>query len=365
MGQQTPCLKDTCEWPMVTVIMPIRNESAHIRSSLGGVLKQDYPASKTEVLIVDGQSEDGSRDIIAEMLKPKESSMELNGDANAGPGAAVRVLDNPLKNVPSALNVGLQHAQGEVIVRLDGHSEMAANYIRCCVSKLLERPDVACVGGPSVARGSGFVGMAYALALRSRFGVGGGTFRTLRNEAYVDTIAFGAYRRQIFEWLGNFDPSLFRNQDIEFNARVRRAGYKMLLINSTHTSYGAPSSVNALVKQCFNNGYWNTKILNKMIGVLSWRHFVPGLMVASLLVLSVLSLVWSKGLILLMTLLGTYWLAAVVASVMMFLREKSFVGLFLPPIFTAMHISYGFGSVCGLFLYVIGLRNLFKESPPA
>jgi cellulose synthase/poly-beta-1,6-N-acetylglucosamine synthase-like glycosyltransferase len=319
--------------------MPVRDESAFIRSSLGGILDQDYPADRTEVLIVDGMSEDGTREVIKEILDQRQ---RVN----------VRILDNPQLSVPHALNIGLQHARGEFIFRLDGHSEMAPNYLRSCVTRLREQSDVGCVGGPSVAMGHGVIGKAYAIALQSRFGVGGNTFRTLRRESYVDTLAFGGYRKEVFEQVGNFDPSLSRNQDVEFSARLRKAGFRILLINSTYTLYHAPSSLLPLIKQGFNNGYWNTKMLNKMIHVLSWRHFIPGLFVAALVLTSILALVlpWSASLLLL--LLGFYLAASLLASVASAFDHKTPNALLLLLLFPAMHMSYGIGSLCGLGRYL-------------
>src|SRR5258705_3368801 len=315
-----PVIADSC--PLVTILMPVRNEAPSIKRSMESLLAQTYHHERMEILVIDGMSDDGTREIIqgltSDLAVPGGGSACSDWSAFNGqfrtPRSAILMLDNPSRTVPMALNIGLQRARGETIIRLDGHSEMTPNYVDTCLAKLQERPDLMCVGGPSVAVGRGSIGRAYALALRSGFGVGGGTFRTLRSEASVDTLAFGAYRKSVFVHLGGFDPELERNQDIEFNARLRRAGYRLLLIQSTRTLYHAPESLTAIVRQSYNNGYWNTKVLGKMIGVLSWRHFAPGVFVASLL-LSILAMpLLVKGWYGFLFLWGIYTLACMFAS---------------------------------------------------
>lgn len=345
-------------FPSVSIIMPCRNEAASIARSLGSVLAQDYPPEQMQILIVDGMSEDRTRAVLQETLRCQQQPMTASRPgSDAAPqvasGRAVMVLDNPQRVVPVALNLGLAHAQGEIIFRLDGHSEMAPHYVRTCVATLLRRPDVACVGGPSLARGTGFLGRAYALALRSPFGVGGSTFRTLGRERYVDTLAFGAYRREVFTRLGGFDPDLHRNQDIAFNARLTKAGYRQLLIPETHTVYHAPESLYAILRQNFRNGYWNTKTLDKMLGVLSWRHFVPLGFVLFLLVstIGVLGGAWNP--LPLLVVGGLYGLGVFGASASLAARQHDWCVLLVPCLFPLMHVSYGLGALAGLCRYAV------------
>jgi succinoglycan biosynthesis protein ExoA len=350
-----PVIPDPC--PLVSILMPVRNEALSIKRSLESLLTQTYPLERIEILIIDGMSDDGTRQIVQKLTSDLAIAGRGSADSDwsafnghlSTPRSAILILDNPSRTVPMALNIGLQRARGETIIRLDGHSEMMPNYVETCLAKLQERPDLMCVGGPSVAVGRGSIGRAYALALRSGFGAGGSTFRTLRSEAYVDTLAFGAYRKSVFVQLGGFDPELERNQDIEFNARLRKAGYRLLLIQSTRTLYHAPESLTAIVRQSYNNGYWNTKVLGKMIGVLSWRHFAPGVLAASLLLSLLATPLVPKVSYGFLILWVAYILACLYASAGIGLRSSQPLALLLPLVFSAMHISYGVGSVIGLF----------------
>jgi succinoglycan biosynthesis protein ExoA len=346
---------DRTEHPLVTVIMPVRNEARSIRKSLESLLTQTYAGERIEILIVDGMSDDGTRRIIEAIRRDHSAPISGSVSDDCGIGKSrpeIRMVDNPSQVVPTALNIGLAQAHGDVILRLDGHSELMPNYVEACVGKLQERLDVACVGGPSVAVGSGWVGQAYALALRSPVGVGGRTFRTLRQESYVDTLAFGAYRKEVFAEIGGFDPQLFRNQDIEFSARLRKAGHRMLLIQTTQTLYHAPEDLATILRQCYNNGYWNTSVLNKMLGALSWRHFAPGSFVASILVLALAAAAWVPARYGLLLLTVSYALAIMSASVIIALRSRQKCAVLLPVVLCALHISYGLGSVLGTFGFV-------------
>jgi glycosyltransferase involved in cell wall biosynthesis len=338
--------------PLVSIIMPVRNEAKSIEKSLQSVLSQSYSGERTEILIVDGMSDDETRNIIDRMTRQPVQTMFVDPSSEqrlANPPPEIRIIDNPARVVPSALNIGLAHARGDIIFRLDGHSELMSNYIDACVSKLQEHRDVACVAGPSVAVGTGVVGQTYALALRSPIGVGGRTFRTLKEESFVDTLAFGAYRKEVFAELGGFDPELWRNQDIEFSSRMRKAGLRMLLIQTTRTLYHAPESFGAVFNQCFKNGYWNTRVLNKMLGVLSWRHFVPGLFVATLIGLALASFLLAPASLALVILAVVYLLAIVCSGVATGWASGVKFAALLPLVIGSMHISYGLGSLYGAF----------------
>lgn len=341
--------KDKC--PYVSIIIPCRNEEFFIQRCLNSVLVQDYPSDCLEIIVVDGLSEDNTRTIVQEMIHQQQTIVSCHSSETNTLSPRLILLDNPRRIVPTALNIGLKNAQGDVIFRLDGHSEMASNYVRTCISKLVELPEVACIGGPSVAVGTGVIGTAYALALQSAFGVGGKTFRTLRTERMVDTLAFGGYRREVFTHLGGFDTELQRNQDIHFNAALRKAGYKQLVTPETHTRYHAPKTLKGILLQNYRNGHWNTKALDKMLGVLSWRHFIPCIFILALL-LSFVSISMSKwGLYLFLIICGTYFITALSASISCLTRSKYKSVLLLPLLFPLMHISYGWGSIVGIFRF--------------
>ncbi|MCB1034312.1 MAG: glycosyltransferase family 2 protein, partial [Acidobacteria bacterium] len=208
--------------PFVTVVMPVRNEADFIERSLGAVLSQDYPRNRFEVLIADGMSTDDTRERIRSL------------PSGAVP---VRILDNPGRIVPTGLNAALKEARGEIIVRVDGHCEIAPDYLRRSVEHL-SRGEASGVGGPIETVGEGYRAQAIAAAMSSNFGVGGSAFRTGRDEpSFVDTVAFPAYPRQILQKAGPYDEELVRNQDDEYNYRLRKAGHRLLLAPDVRSLY--------------------------------------------------------------------------------------------------------------------------------
>ena len=192
--------KDKC--PYVSIIIPCRNEEFFIQRCLNSVLVQDYPSDCLEIIVVDGLSEDNTRTIIQEMIHQQQTIVSCHSSETNTLSPRLILLDNPRRIVPTALNIGLKNAQGDVIFRLDGHSEMASNYVRTCISKLVELPEVACIGGPSVAVGTGVIGTAYALALQSAFGVGGRHFvRSEPNEWWIPLLSEDIGERYSHIWV--------------------------------------------------------------------------------------------------------------------------------------------------------------------
>ena len=199
--------------PRVSVILPVRNEADHLGVCLDAILAQDCPAEELEVLVVDGASEDGTREVVRHYARNDPR---------------VRLASNPQQIVPTAMNAGIRAARGEIIVRVDGHTTIAADYVRLGV-EALHRTGAMNVGGPMTAVGGGWFGDAVAAATSSRFGVGS-YFHFGTSEREVDTVYLGMWRRSVFEQVGLFDEELVRNQDDELNYRIRKAGGSVVLI---------------------------------------------------------------------------------------------------------------------------------------
>jgi succinoglycan biosynthesis protein ExoA len=330
--------------------MPIHNEAQHIERSLSAVLAQDYPLDHLEVLVVDGMSTDGTRYIVAnlEIRNPKRRPEPVEG-------SAIRILDNPARIVPTALNIGLQHARGDVIIRVDGHCEIAPDYVRRCV-EVLQEIGADCVGGPIVTVGETWVAQAIALAQSSFFGVGGVAFRTGRNRpGYVDTLAFGSYRREVFERIGGFDEELVRNQDDEFNFRLIQAGGKIWLDPSVQSIYYSRATLRGLWRQYFQYGLYKVRVIQKRGAVPSWRHIVPATFVVALLGSLFLTLMthqplWGLGVA------GTYALANLLASFWTARQDWRTLPV-LSPAFAIIHLAYGLGFLWGLWRWRDGWRN--------
>lgn len=329
--------------PFVSVIMPIRNEADFIERSLGAVLAQDYPRDCFEVLIADGMSTDSTREIIRRVA----------GDY---PEISLHILDNPRQIVPTGFNAALAQARGEVIVRVDGHTIIVPDYLREC-ALALERSGADNVGGKMNAVGASPFGQAVALATSSPFGVGGALFHYSDQEELVDTVYMGAWRREVFERLGFFDEELVRNQDDEFNYRLRAAEGKILLSPAIRSKYFNRSSIRALWRQYYQYGFYKVRVLQKHPAQMQPRQFVPPLFALGLLLGAMLAplskplrRLWTAG-------LAAYGLANVAASVKLARANGWQHFKRLPLVFFILHFSYGLGFLAGL----VHFRDRWKQ----
>jgi len=326
--------------PTVTVLLPIRNEATFIKLSLQAVADQNYPSELMEVLVLDGMSEDGTREIVTQFL-----------DKN--PDMRIRLLDNPERTVPSALNLGLAQARGEVIVRVDGHTLIAPDYVSEGVATLI-RSGAECVGGLMRPVGHGWIGETIALAHSLRFGLGGGAFHHASKEIEADTVYMGIFRRDVFDRVGLFDVDLWRNQDIEMNGRIRHTGGRVLLSPRICSTYFPRGSLRALWKQNFANGLWLIPTIRKTPGALSYRHFVPLAFVSALVVSAIAWRTLPVGGVMLTGVLGCYFLALLIATAVASARHGWHFAFSLPIVFVTLHLSYGAGSIAGFFRAMTG-----------
>lgn len=320
--------------PRITVVMPIRNEAAFIERAVGAVLNQDYPPDLVEVLVIDGMSDDGTRKVV-------RSTIESH------PERKIRLIDNPDGIVPPGLNRALAAATGEVVVRIDGHCIIQSGYLTRCVEGLHETGAV-CVGGQMETVGSSWVARAISLAQSSPFGVGGVAFRIGGDYGRsVDTLAFGAYRKEAFDLLGGFDEELVRNQDDEFNFRLTQAGGVIWLDPKIRSVYFSRASLRKLWRQYYQYGFYKVRVMQKRGGVASWRHLVPGAFVGALFLSAFASIATGQpewfGLV-----AGSYAAGNLVAS--FWTAKRSWTELPLLPItFAILHVSYGLGFWHGLW----------------
>lgn len=324
--------------PLITVLMPVRNEEAHIRGAVQSVLTNGYPLESLELIAIDGQSDDRTRDILVEMRQV----------------SSITVLDNPARIVPTAMNIGLAQAKGEIIFRLDGHAKYLPGYIQRVVSFLLAHPEVACAGGALRTMGENAVGKAITAAQTSPFGVGDSRFRLAGYTGEVDTVAFGGYRREVFERIGGFDEELVRNQDDELNHRLRKAGMKVWMLGDITSIYVARGSYAKLWRQYFQYGFWKIRTMQKLGHVPTIRSVVPGVFAFSLLFsflimpvvhwpLFALTICYSLFLI-----LG--WFHGKMQSIV--LRTQKLFAIAI------MHFSYGMGFWAGVLRFMFGWKKI-------
>ena len=323
--------------PFVSILMPVRNESGYIERSLSAVFDQTYPHQLMEIVVADGLSTDGTRERINDLASRTDIS--------------ITVIDNPGQIAPTGLNRAIAVSKGDVIVRVDGHCEIANDYVANCV-ELLRSTTADGVGGPIETVAESPQAEAIAIAMSSKFGVGGSAFRTVHDrELEVDTIAFPGYRRDLFDRVGGFDEELVRNQDDEFNYRVRERGGRLILSPSVRSRYYSRSSFRSLWKQYFQYGYWKVRVLQLHPAQMSIRQFVPFAFVSVIALLALVSIVSVISAWLLVAVLGLYLASNFLASALSCRRARlsALPGLFVS--FAILHFSYGLGFLFGLVAF--------------
>lgn len=316
----------------VSIIIPCHNEEKFIGKCLESIIQQDFPKENLEVLVIDGDSTDGTREIVKEY---------------AGRYPFIKLLDNPKKFTPFGLNIGIKASKGEIIIRMDAHAGYEKKYISKCV-KYLNEYKVDNVGGlmVTVSRSDTVLGRTIAAVLSHRFGVGPAVFRVGAKEPIlVDTVFGGCYRKETFEKIGYFNENLPRGQDMELNLRIRKFGGKILLVPEIKSFYYARSDIGSFWRHSFTDGVELISPLKFGVVIFSWRHLVPLVFVLSLIALVLLAFFSLKFLwpLLVYLLINLYFSAKIS------LAKKDFRYLFLAPIvFAVLHIGYGLGSVYGL-----------------
>ena len=322
----------------VSIIIPCRNEEKFIGMCLDSLLVQDYPKEHLEIFVVNGMSEDRTRQIVGNYSK-KHSFIKL--------------IDNPQKNTPYALNIGIKNAKGEIIIRMDAHATYQNDYISKCVKYLYEY-EADNIGGTMVTlpQNDTFIGKAVVVALSHRFGVGGSIFRTGTNEPqYVDTVFGGCYKREVFNKIGLFNENLQKGQDFEFNVRLKNTGGKILLVPDIVSYYYARSALNkSFCKFYFGEGFWAVYPV-KFVGksFLSLWRLVPFAFVATLISTGIFSIFFSFFKWLFIFTACSYFLTNLYFSFRIAVNKKNFRYFFvLPLVFSIIHINYGIGSAVAL-----------------
>jgi glycosyltransferase involved in cell wall biosynthesis len=328
----------------ISVVIPCRNERRHIEPLMASIMAQQLdPGDELEILIADGMSNDGTRELLNKLMRQR-------------PGEIV-LIDNPERIVSTGLNAAIRAASGEVIVRMDVHTVYAEDYIRECV-RVLRETNADSVGGPWVARSQdGPVAEAIAAAFQSPFCCGGGKAHKAEYEGEIDTVYLGCWRRDAFERAGLFDPQLVRNQDDEFHFRLRRRGGRVWQSPRIRSWYTPRSSLRAVFRQYLQYGYWKVAVMRKHRGLAAWRQAMPALFVASLAILAVaIAIAWALGAgpianavaWLLAGEIAVYAAACIVAAAMLSRSVRMGARLLTPVVIAIYHIAYGLGFLAGL-----------------
>lgn len=314
----------------VSIIVPCYNEERTIHMLLGALIEQDYPLEEMEVIIADGLSTDQTRN---EIDKFRKNHSELS----------VKVINNEKRTIPAGLNKAITHANGDFIIRLDAHSMPERDYISNCVKDLTDGLGEN-VGGIWMIRasGSGIWARSIAVAASHRLGVGDASYRYTDKPNYVDTVPFGAFKRELIEEIGYFDETLLTNEDYEFNARIRKNGGRIWLDPSIKSTYFARSTITELAQQYWRYGYWKARMLRRYPRTLRWRQLLPPVFVLSLILFGILALLIPLTKWIFILELTIYLSALVIAGIHSAL-EKGDIGLLigLPVAIATMHIAWG------------------------
>jgi len=331
-------MSQTC---FVSIVVPCRNEEKFIRQCLDSIIANDYPKDRLEVLVVDGMSEDGTRRIVEDYARWY---------------SFIRLLDNPKGIIPAAMNIGIKHARGQIIMKMDAHSTYPKSYIANSVRYLLEY-QADNVGGiwnivPSEDK---MIAKAIAHALAHPFASGNAYIKVgAKGPRWVDTAAFGCYRKEVFQNIGLWNEDLAGSSDMDVNTRLRAAGGKILLVPAIVINYYADHDLRAFWWHNFSDGVWATYVLKFGSEAWSWRHWVPLAFVLSVIGSAMLSPFLPPFRWLFVGITSVYVTANLGASFHLAIQKRCMSYLWAAPVvFATRHIAHGLGALLGLILVFV------------
>jgi len=325
----------------LTVVIPSRNEQEFIAKCLDSIINSDFPKELLSVIVCDGMSTDDTP-LIVKSYADKYDYINLK--------------ENTHRTTPYALNLGIKESNSNYITILGAHAEVHKDYFSRSVSAFDIDENIACTGGVLENRYHNKVSNAIGNALSSAFGVGDAYFRTGNSSGFVDTVAFGTYKKEIFNRIGLFDEDLARNQDDEFNFRLLKNGYKIYLEKNIKAKYYVRASYSKLWKQYWQYGYWKVYVNVKHKMITTLRQIVPLLFVLFIVagfVLSVFQPILTKyyiGVVSIYLAIGL--ISSVRKSKSIFLVVLNWFSYFI------IHFSYGTGYLAGIFKFAI-----FRKKP--
>jgi glycosyltransferase involved in cell wall biosynthesis len=327
--------------PFVTVVVPCRNEEKHIGRCLESILANDYPKERMEILVLDGVSEDRTREIVASYSERHP---------------IIRLVDNPEKHIPAAMNLGIQKACGETIIKMDAHSTFQQEHIALCVA-YQEKYGAENVGGVCKMTPGADTATARAivLGLGHRFGSGNANVKVgVKKPTWSDAAAFGCFKRELFSRVGLFDERLLSSSDMDMNLRIRAAGGGILVVPDVVINYAADANLRAFRRHVFADGVWISYVMKFGKKAWSWRHWVPAAFMLSLVATFALAAVHPAFLWLGLSIAGVYVAASLAVSLQIAVHEQDPRHAFLLPIvFAVRHFVHGIGTLFGLLLVVL------------
>lgn len=321
---------------VVSFIIIAYNADKYLNKSLDCLLKQNYDLSKIEVILVDSDSNDNTKKLMIKFKNQYKNKFNK-----------IKVLDNPLRTLPNGWNVALNEVSGDAVLRVDAHTTFPYNFISLNVQEITNGEDI--VGGKceSITLNNTKKEKLLLIAEESIFGAGIADFRRSDKKKYVSTLAFGMYRKKVFDTVGYYNTNLARTEDNEMHYRMRKAGYKFLLVPSIKSYRYARSSFKDMIKQKYGNGKWIGITMYYCPKCFSIYHFIPLFFVIGLCLSILLFLLKIPYLLYLILIL--YALFNFINLILISINNKFHLEyLLLPLIFFILHISYGFGTIIGL-----------------
>ncbi len=327
---------------LVSIVIPCYNEEKHIYTLLKALHQQNYPTDQLEIIIADGLSTDNTL-------------QQIERFKSAHPDILIKVLRNDQQIIPAALNLAIQASSGHYIIRMDAHSIPSATYIERCV-RHLEAGIADNVGGLWLIQpaADSLIAKAIAFAAAHPFAVGDAKYRFSKQAAYVETVPYGAYRRDLFHNIGLFDETLLANEDYEINTRILKSGGKIYFDPQITIDYVARENLRSLWRQYFNYGFWKFKMLQKYPETIRWRQAIPPLFVISITMGSIIAVFVRIFRFFVLLELMIYFGLMILSSVKFAKKEKNpalLVGV--PLAILTMHFGWGLGFLKSAFYMII------------
>lgn len=328
--------------PTVSIIVPCFNEQRTIGMLLDAIFNQTYPVEDIEVVIADGFSTDGTREVVEQF-------------ANEHASLSILLVDNPKRIIPAALNVSIGHARGDYIIRLDAHSIPEPDYVALCI-ETIQKTGAANVGGAWEIKpaGEAWVARSIAAAASHPLGAGDARYRYKGDAGEVHTVPFGAFQRSWVDRVGEFNETLLSNEDYEYNYRLRRAGGKIWFDPAIQSVYFARKDLRELMVQYLRYGYWKAMMLAQNPESLRWRQALPAGFVFGLITLSVLALALPFTRIFLAIYVGVYAAITIGFGLVEALRRLDLGIVFgFPLALWVMHFAWGSAFFGGIIAWLL------------
>jgi len=317
-----------------SIVIPCRNEKKHIENCIRSIEEQSYNASLIEIIIVDGYSEDGTREILKSLQKDN---------------CNIIVLDNLSKKTPQALNIGIKNSSGDAIIILGAHTVLDKDFVKFN-NKFLTEKDVRATGGTQINVGLTYIQNLIGTVMETPFAMASAKYRWSENEQFVDTVVYAAYKKELFKELGYFEEEFTISEDAEFNWRIRQAGYKIFFSPKIKSYYYPRDSISGYIKQIFRYGILRVNVLKKHFDSIKILHLIPPFFVIFLILGIGLSFINKTALFLLMFTLAIYFGLNILTSLKTVFPKKMKYFIFIPLLVFITHISWGLGFLIGLIL---------------